>query len=99
MTTSPTLATPSPPVLGFCGAGFGGSGFLVTVTLIGILIPLPSVVEAVTVHLPGLTPLIVPPDAVAMPVLLDFHASVLFLASVGRIDFTDTFVDLPSSTV
>lgn len=54
MTTSPTRGTPSPPVLGFC-AGFGGSGFLVTVTLTDALAPPPSAAVAVIVHLPGFT--------------------------------------------
>ena len=82
-------------VVGFF-AGFGGSGFFVTVTPIVLEIPPPSVVATVIVQEPGLIALIVPLEAVAIEVLLEVHDKVLLAASFGRTDVLMP-IDFPSS--
>ena len=76
--------------------GFAGSGFFVTVTPIVLEIPPPSVVDTVTVQLPGLRALIVPLEAVAIDELLDVHFRVLLAASFGR-TYVLIPIDFPSS--
>ena len=85
-------------VLFFGACGFGGSGFFVTVTLHVCINPLPSVVEAVIVVVPGLTPVILPSDETdAIEELADDQEIVLFFASLGLIE-TETEVLEPSCT-